>query len=543
VKRAAAFLFVLVWCCCVPAFAAAAGAPAIQYSTPSPIRNHEATLRFAIDPEGLETSYEVMYGKVGESYRPLHEPLDGVLPAGDDPVALAKQLPVFFEGALQAGTEYHWRVVAKNTAGETVGGDQVFTTTNGPKPVFVNGSATQTGPDAMRFTATVNPEGAPVTGCRFRWVDAETFHYAGFEKAEGEGVARFGRTVPCEESSAEIGSGTKPVAVHAEADEIDPGEYFFRLEGENAYEDATAFGGTSFELVEGVPPSIEYSEPDPIRNHEATLRFSIDPGGLETTYDLEWARAGEEFTDWGMHGGVPAGEGGPVAQEVKVPRYWEGGLAAGKEFHWRVRAWNAFGETVGSEQFFTTTNGPNPEVANGTATQTGEGTVELTATVDPEGVPLTECEFRYLDFAGYYHGFDWHDAIEQIRIGPTVPCEESPEEIGSGTEPVTVHAELTGLHPGEWFFRVEADNQYESSPLLAGTSFEVVAPFPPPAVTGPSVPPGVDPPGIDKAPGLGTAPGLSKAPGLKKARKKHAKRLRRNATIAAPLGRFKQRQR
>lgn len=259
VKRAVAFLFVLVVSLCVPALAAAASAPSIEYGTPDPIRNHEAMLHFSIDPEGLETSYEVMYGEVGESYLPFHEPLDGVLPAGDEPVALEKLLPVFFEPPLQAGTEYHWRVVAKNAEGETVGGDQVFTTTNGPKPVFVTFSATQTGAESVTFTGTVDPEGAPLTGCRFRWVDKETFHQAGFEKAEGEGVARFGRTVPCEESSGEIGSGTEPVTVHGEGTEIKPGEYFFRVEGENAYEDATAFGGMPFtvsaEFDTGGPPS------------------------------------------------------------------------------------------------------------------------------------------------------------------------------------------------------------------------------------------------------------------------------------------------
>jgi hypothetical protein len=288
-------------------------------------------------------------------------------------------------------------------------------------------------------------------------------------------------------------------------------------------------------------PSIEYGTPDPIRNHEASLHFSIDPGGLETMYEVDWARVGEELSHWNMPRSVVAGEG-PVAQEVTIPRYWEGGLLAGTEYRWRVRAWNAEDETIGSEQFFTTTDGPRPGVANGTATQTGEGTVELTGTVDPEGVPLTDCEFRYLDLAGYYHGFDWHDAIGPIRIGPTVPCSESLEEIGAGTEPVTVHAELTGLHTGEWFFRLEADNQYESSALLAGTSFEVIAPFPPtPPGPGLPVPPWVDPPGLEKAPGLQIAPGLSKAPGLQKAHRKtsHARRFRRNATIAAPLARRK----
>jgi hypothetical protein len=292
------------------------------------------------------------------------------------------------------------------------------------------------------------------------------------------------------------------------------------------------------------PPSIDYGTTSPVRNQEATLHFSIDPGGLETQYEVEYARVGEEVRDWNMPYPLPAGEEA-VAQEVKLPRYWEGGLFAGTEYHWRIRAWNAEGETVGADQFFTTTNGPRPGVENGSGIQIGEARVELTATVDPEGVPLTDCEFRYLDLAGYYHGFDWHDATGPIRIGPTVPCSESLEEIGSGTEPVTVHAELTGLHPGQWFFRVEADNQYESSDLLAGTPFEVVSPFPtqPPA-SRPPVPPGVNPPGLERAPGLQTAPGLQMAPALKKPHKKapRARRFHRNATISASLGR-KQRQR
>jgi hypothetical protein len=293
-------------------------------------------------------------------------------------------------------------------------------------------------------------------------------------------------------------------------------------------------------------PSIDYGTPDPIRNHEATLHFSINPGGLETMYEVDWARAGEELSDWNMPRLIPAGEE-LEAQEVMLPRYWEGGLLAGHEYHWRVRTWNAEGETIGPEQFFTTTDGPRPEVANGTATQTGEGTVELTATVNPEGVPLSSCEFRYADLAMYYHGFDWHDAVGPIRIGPTVPCSESLEEIGSGIEPVIVHAQLTGLHPGKWFFRVEADNQYESSALLAGTPFEVTAPFTStPPDPGLPIPPGVNPPGLEKAPGLQIAPGLSQAPGLQKAHRKkanRARRFRRNAAIGASLVRSKQRQR
>jgi hypothetical protein len=281
-------------------------------------------------------------------------------------------------------------------------------------------------------------------------------------------------------------------------------------------------------------PTIEYTTPSPIRNHEATLRFAIDPNGLETMWEVEYARVGEEFHDWEMPTAIPAGDE-LVAIEFKIPRYWEGSLLAGTEYHWRVRAWNAEGEVTGPEQFFGTTNGPRPAVANGAATQTGEGTVEFTATIDPEGVLLTGCRFRYLDAITYDQvGFDHHAASEPIRVGPTVPCAESLEEIGSGTDPVTVHAVVSGLEPGDYYFRIEAENGYEDSALLAGTPFAVSV-VPPPA-SGPPVPPGVNPLGLGKAPGLAKAPGLRKAPGLQRARKKSARQrqLRRNATIVAP---------
>jgi len=126
------FAVALLALAALPAMATAAAAPAIEYSTPSLIRNKEATLRFSIDPEGLETSYEVMYGTEAGNYHPSHEPIDGVLPEGNEPVALAKVIPVFFEGGLKPGTEYHWRVVAKNAEGETVGTDQVFTRRSSP---------------------------------------------------------------------------------------------------------------------------------------------------------------------------------------------------------------------------------------------------------------------------------------------------------------------------------------------------------------------------------------------------------------------------
>jgi hypothetical protein len=249
-KRAAAIFTTLVmalWL--LPALAAAAAAPAIEYSTPSPIHNKEATLRFSIDPEGLETSYEVEIAKADKSLEPRAMP--ALTPAGEDPVALEVNVPRYWEGGLTPGTEYHWRVTAWNDEGKTVGAEQLFTTTDGPTPAFTTITASQTGDNRVGFTGTVDPEGAPLTDCRFRWVDKTTFTYAGFEKWAAVEEVRFGKTVPCGKSVEEIGSGTEPVPVDGEATGLEPGEYVFRVEGENAFGGLVSGKGVPFTVSAG----------------------------------------------------------------------------------------------------------------------------------------------------------------------------------------------------------------------------------------------------------------------------------------------------
>lgn len=79
---------------------------------------------------------------------------------------------------------------------------------------------------------------------------------------------------------------------------------------------------------------------------------------------------------------------------------------------------------------------------------TREG-ASLSGTVDPRGVAVSECEFEYGLTDEFGHGPYDH----------SVPCKQTPGEIGAGSSPVAVSAQLEGLEPGELYhFRLIATN-------------------------------------------------------------------------------------
>jgi hypothetical protein len=226
---------------CLPA-AASAAAPTISYQSPSEIRNHEATLHFSIDPEGLDTRYWVEYGET-ESYEGGEAGLyHWELPAGDEPVERKELLSVW--GVAQ-GTTYHYRVVAENEDGTTYGDDQVVTTTDEPGPAaVVTGRAIDLTPTSAILRGKVNPGGRPVTVCRFHYVTQSQYGRFGFTNPYNPRPDPIGVLVPCEETPAEIGDGDKFVRVHAVVSNHLPGPHQFRLEAENAY-DAAVPGAAS----------------------------------------------------------------------------------------------------------------------------------------------------------------------------------------------------------------------------------------------------------------------------------------------------------
>jgi hypothetical protein len=92
------------------------------------VGHQTATLTGSVEPDGLQTTYEFQLGtEAGVYYAQAVGSSSG---SGQQGISAELQ-------ALAPGTTYHYRVVARNQDGESVGQDQTFTTESYPNPLTV----------------------------------------------------------------------------------------------------------------------------------------------------------------------------------------------------------------------------------------------------------------------------------------------------------------------------------------------------------------------------------------------------------------------
>jgi hypothetical protein len=129
----------------------------------------------------------------------------------------------------------------------------------------------------------------------------------------------------------------------------------------------------------------------------------------------------------------------------------------------------------GNEPFDLTAFGPlsygePPRAVTGVASGIGGGNATLNGTVDPGGVELEECHFEYLGEGAYKANLAAEDP--PFEGAQEAPCVPGPVEIGKGTGPITVHAEISGVAPETRYrFRLVSTNKYgrgEGNPWLFG---------------------------------------------------------------------------
>lgn len=142
---AAAVLAVLA----LAAIAVAASSPTVATGTHSNVGENSAVLHGTINPNGSATTYyfewglTTAYGVNSVAHSAGH---------GTKAVAVSTTAT-----GLIPGTAYHYRLVATNAAGTTVGADRTFTTAGNPPPGVTTGPASQVGKNSATVTAVISP--------------------------------------------------------------------------------------------------------------------------------------------------------------------------------------------------------------------------------------------------------------------------------------------------------------------------------------------------------------------------------------------------
>jgi hypothetical protein len=187
-------------------------APAVAISPPLVATPGTYTLRGAVNPNHLDTTYRFEVGTSTAYGTNLPSP-DADIGSGETTVAVAREA-----SGLAPNSVYHYRIVAHNSEGTTASPDQAFTTAP-EAPSVLSLPATEVA-GGFDLNASVDPHGA-----------ATTYHF------DFGTSAAYGSEVPSPELSA--GSGDMPVAVAVPVTGLPPGTpYHYRVLAHNA-------GGTS----------------------------------------------------------------------------------------------------------------------------------------------------------------------------------------------------------------------------------------------------------------------------------------------------------
>jgi hypothetical protein len=317
---------------------------------------------------------------------------------------------------LQAGTTYLFRIVGENENGSNVGVIREFTTLSAVEGV-ATGPVTGLEPEAATVTGTLTPGG----------VDA---HYY-FQWGTTTGYANATPLPP----GTDAGAGAE--AVHAEASLtglVPNTTYHYRVVAQNSY--GVTYGQDMVFTTPG-PPRITVEPVSPVSQSGATLHAQVNPDQLETSYRFEYGQTTSyesKTTDTGIGAGSTFQ---PLETHLEH-------LKAGVTYHYRVVAENIAGVTIGPDEIFTTVSSA---LITGWASELAPTAATLNATIDPLGNDTT-----------YYFQYGTENCSDHPEACTSTPAPPG-QDIGSGEQPVTVSAKLTGLTPGTTYhYRVLAIN-------------------------------------------------------------------------------------
>ncbi len=362
-----------------------ANAPTAAVSEIANVKETEAELVGSLNAHGSATTYHFEYVK--DATYQLDQP-NGFKRATSTPATSggSGSLNVSVKETiknLSASTTYHVRIVAASAQGTSFGQDVTFTTKSPPvvpPPGVTTGAASVAGTTAT-LSGLVDTHG---TGHRY----LAAFEYS---TTAGSGTGEKGGTVLINWDSAELPeyphyfSTQDPVAVSGVVEGLEPErKYYYRIGAADLDPPyAVVWGEEKMFETEYSAPIIKNVSADPAEATETTLRATVNPVGLNTTYHFEYLSEPEfQAKGWAGATSVPSSPKGIGAgtQGVKVSEPVSG-LKSSTTYRFRVVAVNSIGTTA---------------VDGGTFTTLGSWSLQSTSNPPP---PPTETRFENVSCA------------------------------------------------------------------------------------------------------------------------------------------------
>jgi hypothetical protein len=325
-------------------FTTLAAAPTIEAASEkaSSVTPYEATLEANVNPDNQKTTYVFEYstsesgGKLSGTIVTLkgENALEGY---GDQRASVATGK------VLTAGTTYHFRVHAENVAHETVEGAGEFPTPAATAPVIESQTHSGVGTEQARLEATVNPD-YQETSCEFQY---------------GTGALLATHTTvrcdPAHLGNGGPGAGASVALTGLQSKTV----YYYRVVVTNATGTTTDPTIETFETLSGTapvfegPPNVAGESSSEVSLTGATVSVHVNPGGLASTYRVEYGTGGAYASS------TSAASLGDASTGVVASAHLSG-LEPGTLYQYRFVVSNALGTVTDSESATFTTQAPAP---------------------------------------------------------------------------------------------------------------------------------------------------------------------------------------
>ena len=295
----------------------ATGSPVVTTNPATTVASFSAALNGSLDPHGLTTTVHFQYGTT-TSY--------GLTAAAPSQTRSTFRNVSANISGLTASTVYHFRIVATNSSGTSVGSDRTFTTLSATgSPVVTTNPATTVASFSATLNGLLDPHGL-ITSVHFQY--GPTTSYGLIAAAPSQTGNTF-RTV-----SANI-SGLSANTI-----------YHSRIVATNSAGPSMGSDRTFTTLTATGPPVVTTSPATNVASSSATLDGSLDPHGLTTSVSFQYGTTTNYGSTTPMHS-----QTGSTFRNVSANI---SGLSAHTIYHFRIIATNSAGNRLGSDRTFTT---------------------------------------------------------------------------------------------------------------------------------------------------------------------------------------------